>query len=64
MFEFLFKKLAGWWPATLFKKTTIQVFSCEVREIFKSTFFDRIPLVTASAPPVAASVFFKNRNSN
>ena len=49
---------------SLLKKTTIQVFSCKVREIFKNTFFYRIPLVTASASPVAASVFFKNSNGN
>ena len=52
-------KYYNWRPATLLKKTTIQVFSCEVREIFRSTFFYRIPLVTASAPSVAASVFLK-----
>ena len=35
-----------------------QVFSCEVGKIFKSTFSYRTPPVTASALPVAASVFF------
>ena len=48
----------------LIKKTAIQVFSCEVREVFKSNFFCRIALVTAYAPQVAASVFFENRNDN
>ena len=59
MLESPFKNLAGWRPPTLLKKATIQVFSCEVREIFKSAFFCRIPLITASAPPVAASIFLK-----
>ena len=40
------------------KKTPTQVFSCEVCEIFKNTFSYRTPLVTASAPPVAAPTFF------
>ena len=35
-------------PATLFKKTLAQVFSCEFCEIYKSTFFHRAPLVAAS----------------
>ena len=40
------------------KKTPTHVFSCEVCEIFKNTSFSyRTPPVTASAPPVAASVF-------
>ena len=38
------------------------VFSCEVYKILKNTFFYRTPPVTASAPPVAASVFFKKSN--
>ena len=42
----------------LHKKTPTQVFSCEVCEIFKSTFSHRTPPMTASAPLVAASVFF------
>ena len=41
------------------KKTPTRMFSCEVCKIFKNTFFDRTPPVIASAPPVAASVFFK-----
>ena len=40
------------------KKTPTQVFSCEVCEIYKNTFSYRTPPVTASAPPVASSVFF------
>ena len=58
MLESLFKKLAGWRLATSLKKTPTQVFSCEVGEIFKNTFSYRTPQVTASALPVAASVFF------
>ena len=58
MLESLFKKLAGWRLATSLKKTPTQVFSCEVGEIFKNTFSYRTPPVTASALPVAASVFF------
>ena len=34
------------------------MFSCEVCEIFMNTFSYRTPPLTASAPPVAASVFF------
>ena len=40
------------------KKTPIRVFSCQVCEIFKNTVSYRTPPVTASAPPVTASVFF------
>ena len=40
------------------KKSPTQVFSCEVGEMFKNMFFKRTPPVTASALPVAASVFF------
>ena len=40
------------------KKSPIQVFSFEVCKIFKNTFFNRTPPVTACALPVAASVFF------
>ena len=58
MLESLFKKLAGWRLATSLKKTPTQVFSCEVGKIFKNTFSYRTPQVTASALPVAASVFF------
>ena len=41
------------------KKTPTQAFSCKVCKIFKNIFSYRITSVTASAPPVAASVFFK-----
>ena len=58
----LLKKLASSRPATLLKKASTKVFSYEVYKSFKSTFFYRIPLVTASAPPVAASVFFYKSN--
>ena len=34
------------------------MFSCKVYEIFKNTVSYQIPPVTASAPPVAVSVFF------
>ena len=57
--ESLFKNLARWRLATSLKKTLGQMFSCEVCKIIKSTFPYRTPLVTASAPPVAASVLFK-----
>ena len=40
------------------KKNPTQVSSRGVCEIFKNTFCYRTPLVTASAPQVAASVFF------
>ena len=40
------------------KNTPTQVFSCEVCEIFRNTFFYRTPRVIASTSPVAASVFF------
>ena len=53
-----FKKLAGRRPVTSYKKSPTQVLSCEVCEIFKNTFSYRTSPVTASAPPVAASVFF------
>ena len=59
MLESLFKKLAGLRLATLFKKTPIQVF---FHEIFKNIFFNRTPPLTASLPPVAASVFFLKSN--
>ena len=45
------------------KTSPTQVFSCEVCKIFKSTFFYRIPLVTAFAVTVASSVFFLKINS-
>ena len=41
------------------KKTPTHVLSCELCKIFKNTFFYRTPLVTASAPLVAASGFFQ-----
>ena len=62
MLESLFKKLAGLRLATLFKKTPIQVFFHEFSEIFKNIFFNRTPPLTASLPPVAASVFFLKNN--
>ena len=40
------------------KKTPTQVFSCEVCKILKNAFVYRTPSFTASAFPVAASVFF------
>ena len=40
------------------KKSPTQFFSWEVCEIFRNTFSYTSPPVTASAPPVAASVFF------
>ena len=40
------------------KKTPTEVFSCAVCEIFNNTFSYRTPPMSASAPPVAASVFF------
>ena len=42
MLEFLFNKVAGQ------KETLLQVFSCEICEIFKNILFDRTPLVAAS----------------
>ena len=38
------------------------MFPCEVCKIFKKIFFYRTPRVSGSAPPVAASVFFKKSN--
>ena len=40
------------------KKALTQLFSCEVYEILKNSFIYITPPVTASCPPVAASVFF------
>ena len=34
-----FNKVAGLIPATLLKKETLQVFSCEFCQIFQNTFF-------------------------
>ena len=42
MLEFLFDKVAGQ------KETLLQVFSCEICEIFKNILFHRTPLVAAS----------------
>ena len=42
----------------MFSKTQTQVFFLEVCEILKNTFFYRTSPVPASAPAVAASVFF------
>ena len=44
---------------TLLKKTPTKVLSSEVCEIFNEHLFYKTPLVSASASPVAASVFFK-----
>ena len=47
------------------KKTTGQLFfPAKFAKFLRASFFCRIPMVTASAPPVAASVFFKNSDSN
>ena len=46
------------------KKSSTQVFSCEVCEIFNNTFFYRTPPVAASALLVAASVFFQKKLLN
>ena len=43
-----FNKVAGLRPATLFKKTLAQVFSCEFSEISKNNFSYRTPPVAAS----------------
>ena len=40
------------------EKGVLKVFSCEVCEMFKNTFFYGTPAVTALAFSVAASVFF------
>ena len=46
--EFLFYKVAGLRPATLLQKETLaQMFSCELWEISKNTFFHRTPQVAA-----------------
>ena len=43
-----FNKVSDFKPTTLLKKVTLaQVFSCELCEISKNTFFDRIPRVVA-----------------
>ena len=44
MLTFRSKKVA----ATLLKRDSTQVFSCEILEIFKNTFFHRTPPVSAS----------------
>ena len=60
MLESLFKKPAGWRPATLFKKySSTDVFLWSLQnfcKIFKKTFLYR-------TPPVAAFVFFLKSNS-
>ena len=44
-----FNKVIALSPATLFKKeTSTQEFSCEVREIYKNTFFYKTPLLADS----------------
>ena len=48
--SFFFNKVAGLRPSNFIKKETLpQVFSCEFCKIFKSTYFNRTPPVTASA---------------
>ena len=46
------------------KRDFKQLFSCEVCESLKNTFFNRTAPVTASAPPVAASDFFLEKVTN
>ena len=47
--ESLFNKVAGLKSsATLLKRNSTRVFSCEIGEIFRNTFFYRTPLVVAS----------------
>ena len=48
MSESLFDKVAGLRPVTLIKETLANVFSCEICEILKNTFFHRTPQVAAS----------------
>ena len=55
--SFFLKNLQAEGLQLYLKKTPTQVFSCGVCETFKNTFFYRAPPVTASVPPVAASVF-------
>ena len=51
--ESLFNKVPGLKFVTLLKKPPAQVFSCEICETFKNTYFHR-------TLPVAASVFLRN----
>ena len=46
--ESLFNKAAGLTPATLLKRGSNKVFSCEICKYFRNTFFYRAPLVAAS----------------
>ena len=48
MLESLFNKIAGLEAFDFIEEAPIQVFSCEICEIFKNTFFNRAPLVAAS----------------
>ena len=48
MLESLFNKVAGLSFVTLSKKPPTQVFSCEICETFKNTYFHRILPVVAS----------------
>ena len=48
MLESLFNKVAGLRFVTLLKKPPTQVFSCEICETFKNTYFHRILPVVAS----------------
>ena len=51
LFESLFYKDAGLWPATLLKMTSAQVFSCKFWEIFENIFYTEHLRTTASAIP-------------
>ena len=53
MLESLFNKVAGLRFVTLLKKPPTQVFSCEICETFKNTYFH-------STLPLAASDFWEN----
>ena len=54
-----FDKVSGLRPATLFKKTLAQVFSCEFCEISKSTFSYRTPPVAACQVCSVTNISFK-----
>ena len=43
--DFFFLEVAGLEPATLLKRLSGQLFSCEFYKIFKNTFFDNIPVL-------------------
>ena len=48
MLESLFSKVAGLRPATILKEAETQLFSCEIYEILKNTFYYRTPPVAAT----------------